>query len=71
MSLRPAWFTVLVQGQPGLHRETLSQKTMVTISGASPAGEDLWINMVTVVFEIPFLIEPSLVTSVLVCLLVY
>ena len=25
-SLRPAWFTEGVPGQPGLHRETLSQK---------------------------------------------
>jgi hypothetical protein len=26
LSLRPAWSTEWVQGQPGLHRETLSQK---------------------------------------------
>jgi hypothetical protein len=27
LSLRPAWSTKLVPGQPGLYRETLSQKT--------------------------------------------
>jgi hypothetical protein len=27
LSLRPAWSTELVPGQPGLHRETLSRKT--------------------------------------------
>ena len=27
LSLRPAWSTERVPGQPGLHRETLSQKT--------------------------------------------
>jgi hypothetical protein len=27
LSLRPAWSTKWVPGQPGLHRETLSQKT--------------------------------------------
>jgi hypothetical protein len=26
LSLRPAWSTELVPGQPGLHRETLSRK---------------------------------------------
>jgi hypothetical protein len=26
LSLRPAWSTELVPGEPGLHRETLSQK---------------------------------------------
>ena len=26
LSLKPAWFTEGVPGQPGLHRETLSQK---------------------------------------------
>jgi hypothetical protein len=26
LSLRPAWSTELVPGQPGLYRETLSQK---------------------------------------------
>jgi hypothetical protein len=26
LSSRPAWFTEWVPGQPGLHRETLSQK---------------------------------------------
>jgi hypothetical protein len=28
LSLRPAWSTELVPGQPGLHRETLSRKTI-------------------------------------------
>jgi hypothetical protein len=27
LSLRPAWSTEWVSGQPGLHRETLSRKT--------------------------------------------
>ena len=30
LSLRPAWSTKLVPGQPGLHRETLSRKTKQT-----------------------------------------
>jgi hypothetical protein len=30
LSLRPAWSTEWVPGQPGLHRETLSQKTKQT-----------------------------------------
>jgi hypothetical protein len=29
-SSRPAWSTELFPGQPGLHRETLSQKTTTT-----------------------------------------
>ena len=32
LSLRPAWFTEWVTGQPGLHRETLSRKKNVCVT---------------------------------------
>jgi hypothetical protein len=44
LSSRPAWSTECVPGQPGLHRETLSQKKKKKLSGAGvlicnlPAG---------------------------------
>jgi hypothetical protein len=31
LSSRPAWSTKWVPGQPGLHRETLSRKTIIII----------------------------------------
>jgi hypothetical protein len=55
LSPRPAWSTEWVPGQPGLHKETLSQKTKKQTNMQIPHQSPVWSFSVVFSFRVPYI----------------